>query len=213
MQSTCRLAQSRNALRHSAWNLNAKTVHRSRIALRAVRDTASGDAASTPSPLLALTASRREALGVLGGSVLALTAALAVPPAAEAGLKDYNLVDPEAPIDEVSVQLGTRDGQLVFTPSTLEFTQGRITKLKLSNPSEQTHYFTALEFATKIYTIQLLAGEPAVEVKGAISELELKGGASATWVFVPMKPGKYPLRCTKKGHDAMLGTLVVKRAA
>jgi hypothetical protein len=31
----------------------------------------------------------------------------------------------------------------------LSLPQGRITKLKLSNPSPQTHYFTALEFASK----------------------------------------------------------------
>ena len=33
----------------------------------------------------------------------------------------------------------------------------------------------------KIYTVLVLAGDPAVEVKGAVQEVALKKGASATW--------------------------------
>lgn len=65
----------------------------------------------------------------------------------------------------------------------------------------------------QVFTILVLAGEPAVEVKGAVAEVALKAGAKATWVFVPIKPGTYPLRCTVKGHDAMRGEIVVKKAA
>ncbi|GLC46436.1 hypothetical protein PLESTB_001720500 [Pleodorina starrii] len=156
--------------------------------------------------------SRRQALGILGAGVLALTGAgdLASPGPVLAALKDYKL-DPDDPIEEVAVQLGTEDGEFVFEPSTLEFTAGRIYKLKLRNPSAVTHYFTAFEFAEKVFSIMVLAGDPAVEVKGGIQEVALKAGASATWVFMPIKPGKYPLRCTVKGHDAMRGQIVVKR--
>ncbi|EFJ46284.1 hypothetical protein VOLCADRAFT_62827 [Volvox carteri f. nagariensis] len=136
---------------------------------------------------------------------------MVAPSSAWAALKDYNL-DPNAPIEEVAVQLGTEDGQYVFIPNTLEFTAGRICKLKLRNPSTSTHYFTAFEFAEKVFSILVLAGDPAVEVKGGIQEVALKAGASATWVFIPMKPGKYPLRCTVKGHDAMVGQIIVRRA-
>ncbi|GFR44522.1 hypothetical protein Agub_g5789, partial [Astrephomene gubernaculifera] len=159
-------------------------------------------------PASAPASSRRGVLGLLSGTTLALVTAgttdLLTPAPALAALKDYNL-DPSAPIEEVSMQLGTEDGQYVFTPSTLEFTMGRIYKLKLTNPSSITHYFTPLEFAEKVFTIQVLAGDPAVEVKGAVAEVALKAGAAATWVFIPMKPGRYPLRCTVKGHDDMLG--------
>ena len=68
---------------------------------------------------------------------------------AHAGLKDY-ASDPAAPVDEVSVQLGSADGSFAFYPSRLEFTPGRVTKLTLTNPSAVTHYFTALEFANKV---------------------------------------------------------------
>lgn len=46
----------------------------------------------------------------------------------------------------------------------------------------------------------MLSGNPAVEVKGAVSEIALKGGASAQWIFVPMKAGKYALLCSVKGE-------------
>ncbi len=54
---------------------------------------------------------------------------------------------------------------------------------------------------------------PAPQVKGGIQEVALKAGASAQWLFIPMKAGKYPLRCTVKGHDAMVGTIVVNKPA
>lgn len=65
----------------------------------------------------------------------------------------------------------------------------------------------------QIFTILVLAGDPAVEVKGAVQEVALKAGAQATWVFVPIKPGTYPLRCTVKGHDGMRGEIVIKKAS
>lgn len=51
------------------------------------------------------------------------------------------------------------------------------------------------------------------QVKGGIQEVALKAGASAQWLFIPMKAGKYPLRCTVKGHDAMVGTIIVNKPA
>jgi uncharacterized cupredoxin-like copper-binding protein len=50
-----------------------------------------------------------------------------------------------------------------------------------------------------------------VEIKGAIHELELKPGAMAEWVFVPMKSGSYNLRCTVAGHTeaGMIGKITI----
>ncbi len=50
-----------------------------------------------------------------------------------------------------------------------------------------------------------------VEIKGAIHELELRPGAIAEWVFVPLKPGTYKLRCVILGHTeaGMIGELTV----
>ncbi|KAG2445077.1 hypothetical protein HYH02_008944 [Chlamydomonas schloesseri] len=157
--------------------------------------------------------SRRQALAsiALMGSGAFLGSSNCMP--ANAALKDY-LLPGQDEVIEVSMTLGSTDGKYVFQPNTLELTQGKIYKLKLNNPSTSTHYFTALEFASKIYTVLVLAGDPPAEVKGAISEVALKAGGSATWVLMPLKPGKYPLRCTVKGHTegGMVGTIIVSKA-
>ena len=78
------------------------------------------------------------------------------------------------------------------------------------NPSPMKHYFTAKDFADASWTRKVQAGK--VEVKGAIHELELKPEAVAEWVLTPMKPGKYELYCSIKGHKeaGMVGEIVVK---
>ncbi|PNW83348.1 hypothetical protein CHLRE_05g246900v5 [Chlamydomonas reinhardtii] len=155
--------------------------------------------------------SRRQALASI--ALMSSGAMLSNCAPANAALKDY-LLPGQDEVLEVSMTLGSTDGKYMFSPSTLELTQGKIYKLKLNNPSSTTHYFTALEFASKIYTLLVLAGDPVVEVKGAISEVALKAGASAIWVLMPIKPGKYPLRCTVKGHTegGMVGTIIVNKA-
>lgn len=102
------------------------------------------------------------------------------------------------PATEISVSLGTASNELKFVPDSLEFTAFKRYKLSLTNPSPQKHYFTAKDFADGIWTQKVEAGN--VEIKGAIHELELKPGAKAEWVFVPLKSGKYALRCSIPGH-------------
>ncbi|MGC8712257.1 MAG: sulfocyanin-like copper-binding protein, partial [Leptodesmis sp.] len=89
----------------------------------------------------------------------------------------------------------------------LQFTAGKRYKLILTNPSNSKHYFTAKDFADSIWSQKVEAG--GVEVKGAISELELKPGATAEWVFVPIKFGTYELHCSIPGHAeaGMVGKL------
>ncbi|WP_371416120.1 cupredoxin domain-containing protein [Aphanizomenon sp. UHCC 0183] len=110
---------------------------------------------------------------------------------------------------EIKVSLGNVVNELKFEPNHLEFTSGKRYNLKLSNPSSQKHYFTAKDFADAIWTQKVEAGN--VEIKGNIHELELKPGAKAEWVFVPMKPGKYALGCTIAGHTeaGMKGEIVI----
>jgi uncharacterized cupredoxin-like copper-binding protein len=111
---------------------------------------------------------------------------------------------------ELKVSLGNAANELKFIPNSLEFSPGKRYKLVLSNPSNQKHYFTAKDFADSIWSQKVDAGK--VEVKGAIHELELKPGAEADWVFVPIKPGAYTLRCVIPGHAeaGMTGTLSVR---
>jgi len=110
---------------------------------------------------------------------------------------------------DVIVHLGTESGELEFVPDRLEFSTGKRYRLTLDNPSPLKHYFTAKDFADNIWTQKVEAGN--VEVKGAIHELELKPGAEAEWVFIPMKPGTYALRCIVAGHTegGMVGEIIV----
>jgi uncharacterized cupredoxin-like copper-binding protein len=102
------------------------------------------------------------------------------------------------PAIEVSVTLGNTTNELKFFPDRLKFESGKRYKLVLTNPSAIKHYFTDKDFADAIWTQKVDAGN--VEIKGAVNNLELRPGSKAEWVFVAMKPGSYPLRCTVPGH-------------
>ncbi|MBW4660183.1 MAG: cupredoxin domain-containing protein [Drouetiella hepatica Uher 2000/2452] len=110
---------------------------------------------------------------------------------------------------EVQVHLSNANDQLVFEPNQMTFEAGKRYKLILSNPSSMKHYFTAKDFASVIWSQKVDAGN--VEIKGAISELELRPGTTAEWVFIPMKPGTYQLRCPIPGHTeaGMVGELTI----
>ena len=120
------------------------------------------------------------------------------------------LASANSELTEVKVSLGNSAGELQFFPSNLEFETGKSYKLMLDNPSSMKHYFTAKDFADASWTRKVQAGK--VEVKGAIHELELKPEAVAEWVLTPMKPGKYELYCSIKGHKeaGMVGEILIK---
>ncbi|MFH7024415.1 MAG: cupredoxin domain-containing protein [Heteroscytonema crispum UTEX LB 1556] len=110
---------------------------------------------------------------------------------------------------EITVSLGNSANELKFEPNHLELVAGKRYNLQLTNPSQQKHYFTAKDFADGIWTQKVEAGK--VEIKGAIHEVELKPGGEAEWVFVPLKPGSYSLRCPIPGHTeaGMTGEIVI----
>ncbi|MDZ7956688.1 MAG: cupredoxin domain-containing protein [Aulosira sp. DedQUE10] len=110
---------------------------------------------------------------------------------------------------EIPVSLGNAANELKFEPNSLEFVTGKRYNLRLTNPSQLKHYFTAKDFADGIWTQKVEAGK--AEIKGAIHEVELKPGATAEWVFVPLKPGKYSLHCSVTGHTeaGMTGEITV----
>lgn len=120
----------------------------------------------------------------------------------------HNLL--KQPVIEITVSLSNTANELKFEPNYLELIPGKRYNLKLNNPSSQKHYFTAKDFADGIWTQKVEAGK--VEIKGNIHELELKPGAEAEWVFVPIKSGKYALRCTIAGHTeaGMKGEIVIQ---
>jgi uncharacterized cupredoxin-like copper-binding protein len=119
------------------------------------------------------------------------------------------LAPSKQPLKEIKVEMGSPAGELKFFPADLAFTAGKRYKLILSNPSPVKHYFTAKDFAGAIWTQKVEAGN--VEIKGAINELELRPSSQAEWVFVPLRPGSYSLRCVIPGHTeaGMVGTLKI----
>ncbi|BAY74774.1 hypothetical protein NIES25_11880 [Nostoc linckia NIES-25] len=127
-------------------------------------------------------------------------------PAAAANLSNDLL---KQPATEIKVSLGNAANELKFEPNHLELQAGKRYNLRLTNPSQLKHYFTAKDFADGIWTQKVEAGK--VEIKGAIHELELKPGAEAEWVFVPLKSGTYSLRCPIAGHTeaGMIGEIVI----
>lgn len=152
---------------------------------------------------------RRSMSWLLGLAVsLSIVMGLGVLPRFSAGAIAAVLSN-SAPLMEVNVHLGNSAEELKFVPDHLEFIAGRRYKLILDNPSSQKHYFTAKDFADAIWTQKVEAGN--VEVKGAVHELELKPGAIAEWVFVPLKSGTYELHCSIPGHSeaGMRGVLTV----
>ncbi|MDZ8109709.1 MAG: cupredoxin domain-containing protein [Nostoc sp. DedQUE12a] len=113
------------------------------------------------------------------------------------------------PATEITVSLGNAANELKFEPNHLELQAGKRYNLRLTNPSQLKHYFTAKDFADGIWTQKVEAGK--VEIKGAIHEIELKPGGEAEWVFVPLKSGTYGLRCPIAGHTeaGMIGEIVI----
>jgi len=115
----------------------------------------------------------------------------------------------KAPTTEIQVHMGTEAGELKFVPSEIQFEAGQRYTLVLDNPSPTKHYFTAKDFADAIWTQKVEAGN--VEIKGAIHELELRPGAIAEWVFIPLKAGQFELHCSIPGHTeaGMTGVLTI----
>ncbi|WP_251958762.1 cupredoxin domain-containing protein [Nostoc commune] len=132
---------------------------------------------------------------------------IAATPAMAANLSNDLLKQPAI---EITVNLGNAANELKFEPNHLELLAGKRYQLRLTNPSQLKHYFTAKDFADGIWTQKVQAGK--VEIKGAIHELELKPGAEAEWVFVPLKSGTYSLRCPIPGHTeaGMTGEIAIK---
>lgn len=115
---------------------------------------------------------------------------------------------------EVTVSVGTKDGEMRFVPDNLTFERGNYYKLVINNPSPDEHYFTSDAFSTHIFTRKIEVmdrqGKTIAEIHGAINDMELKPGVTVEWFFFPMTKGKnLKLYCHKKGHEdmGMVGTI------
>lgn len=142
---------------------------------------------------------------------LLATALLFTQPAYAAG--DLSRQDPV----EVTVELGTEDGKMQFTPSDLTFETGKLYKMVLVNNSPHKHYFSSDKFVQSIFTRKVQTytpdGEETAEIKGHIREVEVFAGHTAEWWFVPIQTGTFKdLKCTVDGHEeaGMVGTITIK---
>ena len=77
------------------------------------------------------------------------------------------------------------------------------------NPSNTKHYLSGLRFASAVWTRKVETAH--AEIKGSISEIELKPGGQAEWYFVPVKAGSFKFGCTIPSHReaGMLGNITI----
>lgn len=115
---------------------------------------------------------------------------------------------------EINVEVGSKNGELIFTPNKFTFERGKYYKWVIHNPSDNDHYFTSDAFATHIFTRKVEVtgkdGKTIAEIHGAVNDIELKPGSTVEWFFYPMTKGKnLKLYCHKDDHEAqgMVGNI------
>lgn len=143
--------------------------------------------------------------------VFLLTVFLFMQPALAEG--DLSRQDPI----RITVELGSKDGAMTFSPSRLTFETGKLYQMVLVNNSPHKHYFSSDKFTQSIFTRKVQTytpdGEETAEIKGLIREVEVFAGHKAEWWFVPIQTGTFnDLKCTVDGHEeaGMVGTIEIK---
>lgn len=102
--------------------------------------------------------------------------------------------------------------EYAFSPSTLVLQQDVPYKLEIMNKGMLKHYFTALEFFKSIATRKVQSNTDG-EIKAPyFTALEVFPGRSLDLYFIPVKKGRYELKCTIKGHaeKGMVGQIKVE---
>lgn len=129
---------------------------------------------------------------------------------------------------EMVLELGTKSGELVITPSELKLQTGKLYKLIVTNPSNVTHYLSVPEFGTAVQTskIGVQGGEinrtgfqnPRATLARSVASLSFKvqaievwPGGMAEWTFTPVRAGSYKFGCgiPAHAHEGMVGKIRV----
>jgi len=129
---------------------------------------------------------------------------------------------------EMVLELGTKSGEPVITPSELKLQTGKLYKLIVNNPSDATHYLSVPEFGTAVRTSKIDAQGGAVKRTGfqnpratlarfatntshKVQEIEVRPGAAAVWYFTPVRTGSYRFGCGIPAHAeaGMVGKILV----
>jgi uncharacterized cupredoxin-like copper-binding protein len=144
--------------------------------------------------------------------VLALVAAFAITPSVNAA-GDLS----RANITEVVVEMGTTGKGMYFKPSHLTFETGKAYKMVLKNVDKIKHELDAPGFVQRVFTrkVEVLSASNKMlaEIKGNVREIEVAGGGTVEWFFVPVQTGKsLPMECAIAGHKeaGMVGTITIK---
>ena len=118
---------------------------------------------------------------------------------------------------EMVLELGTKSGEAVITPSELKLQTGKLYKLIVNNPSDVTHYLSVPEFGTAVHTSRIDAQGGAVKRTGfqnpratlarsatntshKVQEIEARPGATVVWYFMPVRTGSYKFGCGIAAH-------------
>jgi uncharacterized cupredoxin-like copper-binding protein len=102
-------------------------------------------------------------------------------------------------------------------PSHLTFETGKAYKMVLKNVDKIKHELDAPGFVQRVFTrkVEVLSASNKMlaEIKGNVREIEVAGGGTVEWFFVPVQTGKsLPMECAIAGHKeaGMVGTITIK---
>lgn len=117
---------------------------------------------------------------------------------------------------EVNLEMGSAGGKMYFKPAHLEFETGKAYKLVITNTDSIKHEIESHEFVQRIFTrkVEVVGadGKMLAEIKGAVSEVEVAGGGTVEWFFVPVQTGKdLQMDCAIAGHKeaGMTGSITI----
>ncbi len=139
----------------------------------------------------------------------AMSASLAGLTGVQAGFTGVQAVDSWFDLGrpaEIVLQLGTKSGNLLITPSTLRLQAYKSYTLIIRNPSDVSHRLSLAEFGATLTHSAASAYPPQID------EIDVEPGKTVEWLVVPTRVGKYPMRCSNRTHAGagMVGTIIVK---
>jgi uncharacterized cupredoxin-like copper-binding protein len=106
---------------------------------------------------------------------------------------------------EVHLLLGGKDKDCKLIPETLMLQAGKPYKLFIENRSDIAHALSLPEFSA------MIEGSSAPAFPYLPEEIEVTAGQTVEWFFVPVKAGRYKMRCAGRtpAEAGMVGSIVV----
>jgi len=120
-------------------------------------------------------------------------------------------------VQTVTLEMGTNEDGMFFSPKKMEFETGQAYKLVMTNVDEIKHEVALGELFERIFTRKLEIadknGDLIAEVKGPVYEVEIGPGWTVEWFFVPVQTEENAiLACELPGHKeaGMWNTVTLK---